>query len=436
MATQNQFEINGVVDTSRTVLDNLNTLCTAAGAWFTWDASEGNWSVIINTTGTSQFSFDDTNILGGVSVGGSGISELYNSVTIEFPHKDLRDHIDYIDLDIPSEDRFANELDNRLNIKLECINDPVQAQLIATRELKQSRVDKVIQFRTDYTANGLKAGDIIDVTNSALGYSAKLFRVTKLVEEDGDDGSIVLSVTALEYSADVYNTDGLIRTERNKKTGIIPKDQNDTIIQADQAALGFDLASLLGLAGPALNALLSAFKDNDIIQTRITGGNISIAELDSFMTTLGTPSGAGQDYPNASGYRDGNAVNSPLSLSYVAPADGFALVDWANPTADCLANVNSGATRFEAVTMPMYVLQVKNGTAGFLKPLTDTQNWIFFNQGDVITWYFVPYWYHEWSLGSNSRVVFYDPDYYGLVDDQTVAIPLNIVQFFTEKSNF
>jgi hypothetical protein len=225
------FQINGVVSTDKSVLQNINALCTAAGCWMTYDITEGKWTVVMNRAGSSVASFNNANIIGGITVSGKGINELYNSVTIEFPHKDLRDQTDYIDFDIAAGDRFPNELDNKLNLSTDLANDPIQAQYIAGAELKQSRVDKVIQFRTDFSMLGLKAGDLIDVTASMYGYSAKMFRITRIEEDDSD--VLQLSITALEYDADVYSTADLNRKIRSKKTGITPKAANQTLYNND-----------------------------------------------------------------------------------------------------------------------------------------------------------------------------------------------------------
>lgn len=246
----NGFKINGVISTDKTVMQNLNELCTACGAWMTYDIAEGKWSVIINSTGTSVASFDDSNIIGSINISGTGVNELYNQATIEFPHKDLRDQTDYIDLAIPTANRFANELDNRLNIRTDLVNDPVQAQYLANVELKQSRVDKVITFRTDYSKIALKAGDLIDVTSQQYAYTNKVFRITRV--EESDDDVLGISITALEYDSDVYSTSGLTREVREKKTGIIPKATNTAIAALDnQASLKLELtdtAKALGLS--------------------------------------------------------------------------------------------------------------------------------------------------------------------------------------------
>ena len=61
-----RYQINGLLDTARPVMENIEKLCSAAGSWLSYDIHEGKWGVVINTTGTSVASFDDTNILGSI----------------------------------------------------------------------------------------------------------------------------------------------------------------------------------------------------------------------------------------------------------------------------------------------------------------------------------------------------------------------------------
>lgn len=253
MATKSNssFTINGVIDTNKSVMKNIDTIASAAGSWVTYDINQGKWAVVINQPGSSVKSFDDSNIIGSINISGTGIMELYNKVEFAFPNKDILDQYDTISIEIPSGDRFPNEPDNTLNYSIDCINDPVQANMLASRELKQSRVDKIIQFRTDFSALGLKAGDLIDVTSEVYDYTNKVFRIVSISEEDSDDNNIVLSITALEYDSDVYNDSGLTRTAKETNTGIISKCQNTTVQSSDnQAGLPLDLsdyAKALGL---------------------------------------------------------------------------------------------------------------------------------------------------------------------------------------------
>jgi hypothetical protein len=221
-----RYRINGVLSTDATVMQNMETLARAAQSWFTYDVNLGKWAVIINTTGNSIASFDDSNITGPVSISGTGLGDLYNRVRVEFPHIDLDDQVDFVEVAIPAEDRNANEPDNTLNISFDVINDPVMAEMLGLIELKQSRVDKVIRFTTDYSYIGLKAGDLIDVTNSVLGYTNKVFRIISI--EEADDEAISISITATEYDANVYDTSDLFRYERSNENGIVTIGSIDT----------------------------------------------------------------------------------------------------------------------------------------------------------------------------------------------------------------
>ena len=215
-----RYRINGVISTDKTVMQNMETLASAAGSWMSYDPNTGKWSVIINKSETSIFSFDDSNITGSITVNGTGLTDLYNSVRVEFPHIDLNDQLDYVSVTVPDIDRNANEPNNELQIQYDIINDPVHAEMLGFIELKQSRVDKVIRFTTDFSAMGLKAGDVIDITNTIYGFTNKLFRIVDITETDNDDGNILLSITALEYDENVYNTDDFYRYERSNSTGI------------------------------------------------------------------------------------------------------------------------------------------------------------------------------------------------------------------------
>ena len=230
------FEINGVISTDKTVWANLDTLASAARSYLTFDYNNSKWSVIINKPTATVKQFNDSNIIGAINITGSGITEMYNRVQIEFPHKDMMDKRDTIMLQIPDEQRFANEPDNMLSLSYDIINDPVQASMIALTELKQSRLDKIIDFSTDFTALGLKAGDVIEVTQSMYNFTNKKFRIITIDEADIDDGSIVLKITALEYDESVYDYSDIDRYKRDHNTGIVDASNNDTIAQSNAAS--------------------------------------------------------------------------------------------------------------------------------------------------------------------------------------------------------
>lgn len=216
-----KYRFNGVISTDKTVMQNLEAMTNAAGSWLTYDIHTGKWSVVINKPGDSTVSFDDSNIIGSISVTGTGLLDLYNSVRAEFPHIDLNDQTDFIMDEIPDQDRNPNEPDNTLVLQYDILNEPVQAELLGLLELKQSRVDKLVKFATDYSNIGVKAGDIIDLTSEIHGFVNKKFRVISCTESDSDDGSILINISAMEYDDNVYSADDLYRYTRTNNTGIV-----------------------------------------------------------------------------------------------------------------------------------------------------------------------------------------------------------------------
>jgi hypothetical protein len=237
MAISKAYQINGVVDTSKTVLENLEILTSSCNTFFTFDVHTGKWSVIINQIGTSTKSFNDSNIIGSILLSSTGITDYYNQVQIDFPHKDLLDQTDTIIETIPTANWLPNEQSKILKLAFDTVNDPVQAQLLGAVQLKQSRVDKIIKFNTDYTSLGLQAGDLIDVTNSLYGFTNKIFRIININEADENDGSLTISITALEYNSAVYDTTTLTRQIRTPKNGIVQKAANEEI-KKDSISLG------------------------------------------------------------------------------------------------------------------------------------------------------------------------------------------------------
>ena len=256
------YNLNGVIDTTQSTWSNIDNICNAARCWFTFDVSEGKWAVIINQAGNSVATFNDSNIIGGINITGTGIYELYNSAKYSFPNTLISDQKDYVVLDIPNNQRFQNEVDNSIELSSELVSDQIQAQAIASRELKQSRVDKIIEFRTDYSYIGLKAGDVISITNSPLGYTNKQFRIISIQEEDADDGMLNISITALEYDANVYVPLDIAFALRAKANGTRPT-VNPAVDTSNDQSTGSQLLRLLG-ATMATNLLTSAFTKNPL----------------------------------------------------------------------------------------------------------------------------------------------------------------------------
>ena len=124
-------------------------------------------------------------------------------------------------------------------------------------------MDKVIKFQTDFSQLQVKAGDIIDVTNSNYNFTDKLFRVISVEEEDAEDGTIRLGITALEYDADVYDFGDLELFERNPAHGIKQKKANTQIATSDDISTSGQIFRMLG-ATMVTKLLTSAFTRDSV----------------------------------------------------------------------------------------------------------------------------------------------------------------------------
>ena len=215
-----RLRINGLIDTNQSVVSNMERIARNATSWLSYDTANGKWSVVINKSGTSIHSFNDSNMIGGINVSGKSLDELYNSIEVKYPLRDTADQTDSVILETPSADRSAYEKDRRMTLTLDMVNEPVQAQLLGLIQLKQSRVKSIIEFSADYSTINVQAGDIIDITNDHYDWTAKLFRVVSIQEQQADDGALIIKYKCIEYDADVYDETALTRYLRTDRTDI------------------------------------------------------------------------------------------------------------------------------------------------------------------------------------------------------------------------
>lgn len=228
-----RIQINGAIDTSQTVMANINNIATNSQSWVTWDTTIAKWRIIANAPAPTNtaYNFDNSTIIGGISVTGTPLEKMYNAAEITFNNDELRDDTDSIGIRLPENQRYPNESENAVNLNYTLINNPVHAQILGSIELLQSRLDKIITFTTDFSSSGLTAGEVIRVNAPIYGYSNKLFRVTSIEESDEDNGGILFRITAVEYDSSVYSG-SFTRDARTKATDIIPFELNNCVQQS------------------------------------------------------------------------------------------------------------------------------------------------------------------------------------------------------------
>ena len=181
------FQTNLVIDTEQKVIDNVRELLNPMRAIFTY--TQGKYFLIIENTGTSSLSLNSDNIIGGIKIFGEKKNTKYNRVIGTFVNPDKEWQEDTItfppadDSGLPVGDRYATLLaeDNGTqlegNFTFQGITNPYQAEELCEIILRRSRNALAVEVMVTSEALNLTIGDLVDLTYSTGGFSAKLFRI-------------------------------------------------------------------------------------------------------------------------------------------------------------------------------------------------------------------------------------------------------------------
>jgi len=181
------FQTNLVIDTEQKVIDNVRELLNPMRAIFTY--TQGKYFLIIENTGTSSLSLNSDNIIGGIKIFGEKKNTKYNRVIGTFVNPDKEWQEDTItfppadDSGLPVGDRYATLLaeDNGTqlegNFTFQGITNPYQAEELCEIILRRSRNALAVEVIVTSEALNLTIGDLVDLTYSTGGFSAKLFRI-------------------------------------------------------------------------------------------------------------------------------------------------------------------------------------------------------------------------------------------------------------------
>ena len=208
-STMKRFEFNGALDTAQKIMKNIQYMADCADCLVKYNEITGLWGVIVQEpTYTVAMDINDSNMIGAITVSPIDISNSFNIIETKFPDSSQQDSFNAATFDLaiinPSL-MFPNEPVNKQSVSLYLTNNSVTAQYIANRMLEAAREDLQIQCEINYIGLELEAGDIVTVTNANYGWSAKLFRITKVVERFGDDGTITATLLLSEYNPAIYD---------------------------------------------------------------------------------------------------------------------------------------------------------------------------------------------------------------------------------------
>jgi len=234
---------------------------------YTTDTSGSIGSTTFYTLPASTLAFSDDNIISGISISSTRLDDLYNKVEAEFYNKYNKDQRAYYRTDLPALIKNPNEPDNQLRLSLDLVNNSMQADILGQLEMRQSRDDLVIDFTSNHYGIQAQAGDVIAVTSELYDWAPKYFRVMRVKEIEGEDGSLTAQIQALEYNPDVYTIESISEFSTSANIGI------------------GNLISSVGLPAPTTPTITDANADASVpnftfnINVPATGGPFDEAEI-------------------------------------------------------------------------------------------------------------------------------------------------------------
>ena len=223
-ATQPRFKFNGVLDTNKTVMQNLQDMATCCDCLIKYNEITAKWGVIVQKPDyETVMDITDSNMISAISITPLDIAASYNVIECKFPDVSNQDAFNSTTFDLSQIDPallYPNEPVNKVSISLPLTNNSVTAQYIANRLLKAGREDLQMQVTVNFEGIQLDAGDIVSVTNSNYGWVDKPFRINKVVQAFNDDGSIGVQLNMSEYNATVYDDVQVTEFAPTPNTGI------------------------------------------------------------------------------------------------------------------------------------------------------------------------------------------------------------------------
>jgi hypothetical protein len=228
-----RFRFDGVLDTDQPIMTNLQYMATCCDCLLRYNEITNTWGVIVQSpTYTVAMALDDSNIIGPINVTPLDIASSFNIAEVKFPDSSNQDSFNSATFNLAVVNPsllYPNEPVNKQSISLPLVNNNVRAQYLANRFLESCREDLNIQLVIGYVGLQLEAGDIVSITNTNYGWSAKLFRVSKVVENFGDDGSITASLTLTEYNSTIYDDKNITEFNPSPNTGLASPNTFGTI---------------------------------------------------------------------------------------------------------------------------------------------------------------------------------------------------------------
>ncbi len=313
-ATQTRFRFDGLIDTSQTIMTNMQVMAASCDCLIRYNEITGLWGVIVQSpTYTVAMAINDSNMVSAIQITPIDLSSSYNIAEVKFPDGTAKDSFNTATFDLsvinPSL-MYPNEPVNKQTINLALVNNSVRAQYLANRFLEEAREDLQVMVSINYAGIQLEAGDIVSVTNANYGWTAKLFRIAKVIEQFADNGAVTAALTLMEYNSTVYDDINVTQFTPAPNTGI-------------GSPLGFGTLYAPTITSIQTDAAIPSF---GIAVTAATNGIVQYAEV--YYSAFASPTDAQRIFLGTTAVNPGGNPYAPSSSMGVVTVTSIPQGDW------------------------------------------------------------------------------------------------------------
>ncbi|WKS80394.1 DUF1983 domain-containing protein [Edwardsiella tarda] len=215
--SDNNYYCNGSIDYQKSFKSNIeDILQTFGGVLF---EHQGKIYLTIDSADIPVYSFDESNIIGDVSIMSGGRSDYCNCYDAQYCNADHNYDSDII--------RFPSDALNdktiisdgqiiKKDLSVKWLQDKKQLSVLANKELlKHKWILSTISFKT--FKSDLKIYDVIDVSFKEAGYKNKKFRIVQIDEPLQVESIGIVGITAIEYRDEIY---------QGQDPGVFPNNNN------------------------------------------------------------------------------------------------------------------------------------------------------------------------------------------------------------------
>jgi hypothetical protein len=206
----NIFDCNTALDTSLSIIENVRELLKGCRGYLPYTA--GKYELIIETTGTASITLTEDDIIDGYTLSSPEKNSKFNRVIVSYVNPERNYQVDEVqfppidDSGLPSADQHATMktadgeylLEGRFDFQT--ITSPYQAEEMAEIILRRSRESLTLSINVAFNSYDLAIGDIVNITHSSLGFSAKPFRVLSLTFNE----DFTVGLNLVEYQSTHY----------------------------------------------------------------------------------------------------------------------------------------------------------------------------------------------------------------------------------------